>query len=252
MRLATEAFRASLLSTLVASLPEKTPPTCAPPAVCVDDDLAACEAGVPVRPAKDVSVGRVQVEYGPLRDHGLDHVLFQVGSDLVIGSGLVVLCRDEDSVDPDGNHGALVNVILDRDLGLLIKPHPGQVPFLQTSVRRALSFVARTWLKGISSGVSSVALVHIEPDIVGNKSDPPASVTDNLLVIHIGPGGDLVKDHDHIGLGAGLASDLALRILREAGIEDCVGDLVAELVGVTLVDVLGSEQEGLHQFSAAE
>uniref|UniRef100_A0A7C9EIA1 Uncharacterized protein n=1 Tax=Opuntia streptacantha TaxID=393608 RepID=A0A7C9EIA1_OPUST len=33
----------------------------------------------------------------------------------------------------------------------------GQVPFLRTSVRRAPSLVASTWLRGINSGVSSVA-----------------------------------------------------------------------------------------------
>ncbi|BAS92151.1 Os05g0135750 [Oryza sativa Japonica Group] len=38
-----------------------------------------------------------------------------------------------------------------------------QVPFLRTSVRRAPSLVARTWLRGINSGVSSVAYPNMCP-----------------------------------------------------------------------------------------
>jgi len=40
----------------------------------------------------------------------------------------------------------------------------------------------------------------------------------------------------HLGLGGGFEADLALGVLLEAGVEDTVGDLVAELVGVTLTD----------------
>ena len=55
----------------------------------------------------------------------------------------------------------------------------------------------------------------------------------------------MAQHHDHVGLGAGLAGDLAVGILGKAGIEDGVGDLVAELVGVALVHGLGREEERL-------
>ncbi len=47
----------------------------------------------------------------------------------------------------------------------------------------------------------------------------------------------------HLGLGGGLEADLASGVLLEAGVEDSVGDLIAELVGVTLTDGLGGEVE---------
>jgi hypothetical protein len=43
----------------------------------------------------------------------------------------------------------------------------------------------------------------------------------------VGLGGDFTEDHDHTGLGCGLASDLGEGVLLEAGIEDGVRDLIA-------------------------
>jgi hypothetical protein len=45
----------------------------------------------------------------------------------------------------------------------------------------------------------------------------------------VGLGGDFTEDHDHTGLGCGLASDLGEGVLLEAGIEDGVRDLIAGL-----------------------
>jgi len=61
-------------------------------------------------------------------------------------------------------------------------------------------------------------------------ADPLNGVTDNLLVVELGGGGDLTEDHDHSGLGGGLAGNLAPLVLLKAGIEDGVGDLVTDLV----------------------
>jgi hypothetical protein len=51
----------------------------------------------------------------------------------------------------------------------------------------------------------------------------------------------------HLGLGGGLKAELAVLVLLDALVEDSVGDLIAELVGVALthglrgeVDVSGS------------
>lgn len=48
---------------------------------------------------------------------------------------------------------------------------------------------------------------------------------DDALVVQLGLGGDLTEDHDHAGLGGRLASDLRVRILGEAGIQDGIGNL---------------------------
>jgi hypothetical protein len=45
----------------------------------------------------------------------------------------------------------------------------------------------------------------------------------------VGLGGNLTKDHDHTGLGCGLASNLGEGVLLEAGIEDGVRDLITVL-----------------------
>lgn len=62
------------------------------------------------------------------------------------------------------------------------------------------------------------------------------SVTDDLLVVELGLGGDFTKYHNHASLGCGFASNLGEGILSEAGIENSVRDLVSNLVGVTFTD----------------
>ena len=61
-------------------------------------------------------------------------------------------------------------------------------------------------------------------------ADPLNGVTDDSLVVKLGGGGDLTEDHDHSGLGGGLAGNLAPLVLLKAGIEDGIGDLVTDLV----------------------
>ena len=55
-------------------------------------------------------------------------------------------------------------------------------------------------------------------------------VANDLLVVDLGLGGDLAADHDHAGLGDGLAGDLAVGVLPQVSVEDGVGNLVAHLV----------------------
>ena len=65
---------------------------------------------------------------------------------------------------------------------------------------------------------------------------------DDLVVVELGLGRDLIEDHDHVVLGRRLAGDLRVGSClrrREAGIRD----LVRELVGVALVHGLGREEE---------
>ncbi|RYR31617.1 hypothetical protein Ahy_B01g056449 [Arachis hypogaea] len=91
----------------------------------------------------------------------------------------------------------------------------------------------------------NLAVVSIKTNIVGNESNVPAGVADNLLVVYIGLSCNLSKDHDHVGLGAGFTGNLAVWVLLEAGVKDSIGDLITELVWVSLVHRLGGEKESL-------
>ena len=53
-------------------------------------------------------------------------------------------------------------------------------------------------------------------------SDVLDSVSDHLLVVHDGFGGDLPAHHHHPGLGDGLAGHLSVRVLLEMGVKDRV------------------------------
>ncbi|GER45448.1 translin-associated protein X [Striga asiatica] len=90
------------------------------------------------------------------------------------------------------------------------------------------------------------AVVGIEADVWGNEADASASVSDDFFVVDLSFGCDLAEYHDHVCLGAGLARDLALRVLFEAGVEDGVRDLVTELVWVAFVHGFGGEEESVH------
>jgi len=261
-----------------------------PAAVGVDDDLAAGEAGVAVGPTDDEAARRVEVEDGLLvevllRDDGLDDVLLEVGGDLVVGDGLVVLGGDEDGVDADGHHGAALVDVLHRDLGLAVGPEPGagavladlgearaelggqhvaerhQLGGLVGGVPEHVALVAGADLLGPLGEVpvhalrdvggllldvdQHLAAVRVEAHVVGDEADLAAGVPDDLLVVHGGLGGDLAEHHHHVGLGAGLARHLAVGVLREAGVEHGVRHLVAQLVGVPLVHGLRGEEEAL-------
>jgi hypothetical protein len=80
-----------------------------------------------------------------------------------------------------------------------------------------------------------LAFVSIKTNIIGDESNGAACVTDNLLIVYIGLGCNFSKDHDHVSLGACLTGNLAVRILFKASVENCIGDLVTQLVGVALV-----------------
>ena len=53
-----------------------------------------------------------------------------------------------------------------------------------------------------------LALVGVEADVVRGEADVAGGLADNGLVVDLGLRGDLAEDHDHVGLGRGLASDL--------------------------------------------
>jgi hypothetical protein len=94
-------------------------------------------------------------------------------------------------------------------------------------------------------GDEDVASLVVEANGGISETNPAHGVTDDLLVVKRRLGGDFSEDHDHASLARGLASDLGVRILGKASIENSVRDLIAELVRVTLRDALRGEEESL-------
>mmetsp|Transcript_1433 Transcript_1433/g.2409 ORF Transcript_1433/g.2409 Transcript_1433/m.2409 type:complete len:270 (+) Transcript_1433:652-1461(+) len=77
----------------------------------------------------------------------------------------------------------------------------------------------------------------------GAESNLTHLVADNLLVVEVGSGRDLSENHNHVVLGGSLASNLTQGIGLEASIKDGIRDLIAKLIGVTLIDRLRGEKE---------
>ena len=63
--------------------------------------------------------------------------------------------------------------------------------------------------------------------VVSNLLD---GLADDPLVVELCASGDFSQNHDHAGLGSGLAGNLAELVLLEAGIKNGVRHLVADLV----------------------
>mmetsp|Transcript_42691 Transcript_42691/g.108390 ORF Transcript_42691/g.108390 Transcript_42691/m.108390 type:complete len:214 (-) Transcript_42691:34-675(-) len=96
----------------------------------------------------------------------------------------------------------------------------------------------------LASLVTQALAVHAGQVVdVGVEADLGNNAPDDLVIVDLGLRRDLASDHDHVVLRHSLASDLALGILCQAGVQDGVRDLVAELVRVALVDRLRGEQE---------
>ncbi|KAH7865984.1 hypothetical protein Vadar_013906 [Vaccinium darrowii] len=165
-------------------------------------------------------------------------------------------------MDPDRNPGSIIIVILNCDLGFSIRSQPGASPVLanfgeagpkfsrkdvaeghqlggfiggiakhdtlvtSTNLLRALGEVAMDTLCDIRALLLNVnkdlAVISVEANIIRNKSNLATGIAHDLLVVYLGFGRDLAKDHDHVGLGASLTGNFAVWVLFEAGIKDCV------------------------------
>ena len=194
------------------------------------------------------------------RDGGLDDLLLDLLAELLGGDVGGVLGRDDDGVDTLGNNGTVVVLVLNGDLGLGVGAQPGQRAVTAGSRHGSVQLVGELegqgeQLRGLIGGITehdtlvtgtelleSLLVVETLSDIRGlllNGNEQVAGlvvealvgvivtdvldgVTDDLLVVELGLGGDLTKDHDHTSLGGGLASDLGQRVLGQAGIEDSI------------------------------
>lgn len=121
----------------------------------------------------------------------------------------------------------------DVQVGLADVDTTGNVRRLLVDPDKDLAVVA---VQALRLDRREVVLVRVEADL-------PDLCTDDGLVVDVAGGRDLTEDHDHVVLRGGLAGDLGVRVGRQTRIEDGIGDLVSELVGVSLVDRLGREEE---------
>lgn len=210
-----------------------------------------------------------------LNDLGLELL-----ADLLGGDRLVVLSGDDDSVNTERNNGTAIVLVLHGDLGLGVRSEPrdgavaasighGLVELVGEKVRERVklgSLVSgitehETLVTGtevlkslfevktlsdigglLLNGNEDVAGVVVEALGRGVVADILDGVTNDGLVVKVGLGGDLAEDHDHASLGGRLASNLGEGVLSQAGIEDSVRDLIADLVGVTLTDGFGLKE----------
>lgn len=216
-------------------------------------------------------------------DDLLDDLLLDLLAELLNGDVGRVLGGDNNGVNTEGNDSTVVVCVLDGDLSLGVGPEPGEravvagighglvklvgeldgegkvlgslvggisehdtlvtgTELLESLlVVKTLGNIGALLLNG-NEDVASLVVEALLGRVVANLLD---GVTDDLLVVDLGLGGDLTEDHDHAGLGGSLASDLGERVLLEAGVEDGIGDLVSDLVGVALADGLGGETVAL-------
>lgn len=210
-------------------------------------------------------------------DDLLDDLLLDLLAELLSGDIGRVLSRDNNGVDALRDNGTVVVLVLNGDLGLGVGSEPGQRTVAASSGHGSVQLVGEEESEGeelgcLVSGITehdtlvtstelleSLLVVKTLSDIgrlllngdeqvaglvvktLGRViiADVLDGVTDDLLVVELGLGGDLTEDHDHTGLGGSLASNLGEGILPEASIEDSVGNLISDLVGVALTDGLG-------------
>jgi hypothetical protein len=210
-------------------------------------------------------------------DDLLDDLLLDLLAELLSGDIGRVLSRDNNGVDALRDNGTVVVLVLNGDLGLGVGSEPGQRTVAASSGHGSVQLVGEEESEGeelgcLVSGITehdtlvtstelleSLLVVKTLSDIgrlllngdeqvaglvvktLGRViiADVLDGVTDDLLVVELGLGGDLTEDHDHTGLGGSLASNLGEGILPKASIEDSVGNLISDLVGVALTDGLG-------------
>ena len=217
----------------------------------------------------------------------LNDVLHQVRADLLVGDILGVLSRDHNGVHTLGDHAAILILVLAGDLGLAVGAHPGDQASLadlsQTGTKRGGEVVGQgheslglisgvtkhdTLITGsnvfeldIVNGLSDIrglllnghndvasSVVHSLGNII--VSDITESLADDLLVVDSRRGGNLTKDHDHASFGAGLASHTRGRIITDACVKHSIRHLIADLVGVSLVNRFRRKEEVVRHLSS--
>ena len=188
-----------------------------------------------------------------------------------------VLGGDDDGVDA---HGAAVFVVLHGDLGLAVGPQIVHQALLADLGQALGQLVAQGdgqghQLRGLVAGVAEhhalvagaahlvvgaqgdvggllvdagddAAGVAVEAVLGPVIADVPHHVPDDLGDVHIALGADLAHHVDKAGGHGGLAGHAAVGVVFQDGVQHRVGDLVADLIGMSLGDGLGSKEIVAH------
>ena len=170
-----------------------------------------------------------------------------------------MLGRDDDGVDP---HRIVVLVVLDRDLALAVGTKIGELSALAHRGESSRELVRESDCGGHQLGVlvrgitehhalvACAAGIHAHGDVArllvdarnhGTRIRVEAIerivVANGLhhaaherLKVDIGLGGNFAGDHNQTGRGQGFAGHAAERVLRQAGIEDGIRNLIGNLI----------------------
>ena len=190
------------------------------------------------------------------RNNLLDDFLKDLLSEIFGRNLLGVLSRNNDGVYTERDGGTTFLLVLNGDLSLRIGAEPTKFTRTASSSHGGVKLVGKHdgqghVLLGLVGGItehdtlitSTVVLkgpmVQALSNIGGLLLDGYKDVTslvvetfggiiisdlldglsDNLLVVKLGLGGDFAEHHDHASFRGGLASNLGRRVLHEAGIE---------------------------------
>mmetsp|Transcript_44353 Transcript_44353/g.111749 ORF Transcript_44353/g.111749 Transcript_44353/m.111749 type:complete len:259 (+) Transcript_44353:604-1380(+) len=215
------------------------------------------------------------------RNHRLDDVLLELGNDVLLSDGRIVLGADHHGVNAHGRELTAGALVLHGHLGLCVGAQPlaGTVVahLGETAAQLAGQHVGeRHHLGGLVGGVAKhdtlitgshllgalvqmhstgdlgallldsghdVAGLEVETLVGVIKTDALDCPARDLLVVQMCLAGDLTKDEHQAGFHRGLTGHLTVRILSQAGVQHGVTDLVTDLVRMTFAHTLGGEEE---------
>ena len=189
-----------------------------------------------------------------------------------------MLAGDDDSIHADG---LAVFVVLHGDLTLAIRAqivhlaalthggqalgqlvcqrngHGHQLRGLVTGITEHHALIARTadLVVGAEGDIGALAVdvgddgagVSVKAVLCAGVADIGDDLADDLLEIDVAAGGDLAHDVHQTRGSTGLASHAGVGVVGQDLVQNGIGDLVADLVGMSFGDGLGSKQMSCHK-----
>src|SRR3989338_3830328 len=250
--------------------------------VGIHDDLAAGESAVARGASDDEAPGRVDVKHSLFIDvlfaDRVDDVAFHIGTDLFVGNTLGMLCGDNDTTDAKWPaviavfHGDLAFTIRAQEadflvlagfrkaLGELVGHGDGEWhqfrSFIagktehQSLISRALLFLhvrftvytkcnVRALCANTDDNCAGFVIESVDGVVVSDFAD---GFTHNSGDIDVAARAHFTgNNHETRGREA-FTRNVRMRILHQRIIEDGIGDLVTEFIGVTFCYGLGCEE----------